>query len=412
MLLARHRLVSWIGSPALLLSLLLLDTNPSLAQKNTTRLPFRLVNNLIVLSSRINGSDTLHLILDTGLKNSIICELNAGEILELEEAREIRVMGLGEGSPVEAIHSGGNVLEIGNMEFPDQDFVVLSNTFLQMSNKMGTRIHGMLGMKAFGDYVLSIDYERRFLSLSSAGSFKLPRNGRYTSLPLQIESGRPFLEIIITTENGSSWPVKLLLDSGASNALWLDSHSLEGFTIPEGSRYCYLGCGISGEVHGLMSRMQRVDIGKYSLSDVIVSYPDSLSIIRDETVKGRNGSLGSEIIKRFNVCLDFPGRQIHLLPNHSFEKLFHYDMSGIEVIADVPDLPAYTISRVREGSTAHLAGARAGDKIHSINNVPVRNLNLDDVYRNLEGREGKKVRMVLQRGDEKFKISFLLEEYI
>jgi hypothetical protein len=370
------------------------------------------VNNLIVLTSRINGSDTLHFILDTGLKNSIICELEAGEILELEEAREIRVMGLGEGSPVEAIHSGGNVLEIGDMEFRDQDFVVLSNTFLQMSNKMGTRIHGMLGMKAFEDYVLSLDYERRFLTLSSPEPFKLPKNGKYTSLPLQIESGRPFLEIIITAESGSSWPVKLLLDSGASNALWLDSHSLDGFMIPEGSRYCYLGCGISGEVHGLMSRIKRVDIGKYSLEDVIVSYPDSLSIIREETVQGRNGSLGSEIIKRFHVCLDFPGRKIHLLPNRNFHNRFHYDMSGIEIIADVPDLPAYTISRVREGSTAHLAGARAGDRIHSINNISVRNLSLDDVYRNLEGREGKKVRMVLRRGEEKIKISFLLEEYI
>ena len=375
-------------------------------------MPFSVANNLIILTARINGSDTLHFILDTGLKNSIICELENDETLDLEEAREIRVMGLGEGSPVEAIHSGGNILEVGGMTFPDQDFVVLSNNFLQMSNKMGTRIHGMLSMHVFYDYVVEIDYDRKYISLIPPASFKLPKSQKYTSLPLQIESGRPFLEITIITENGSSFPVKLLLDSGASNSLWLDIHSMKGYTIPEGSRYCYLGCGLSGDVHGLMSRVKRVDIGKYSLPDVIVSYPDSLTIIREEAVYGRNGSLGSEIFKRFDIYLDFPGREIHLIPNRSYHDKFHYDMSGIEVMAEVPDQTAYVISRVREGSAAHMAGIRTGDRIISINNVPASKYRLDDIYRNLLGKEGKKVRMVILRGDERIKLSFQLEEYI
>ena len=102
---SRHRWFSLIISIALLFVLICTPAGTCRAQKSIARMPFSVANNLIILTARINGSDTLHFILDTGLKNSIICELENDETLDLEEAREIRVMGLGEGSPVEAIHS-------------------------------------------------------------------------------------------------------------------------------------------------------------------------------------------------------------------------------------------------------------------------------------------------------------------
>lgn len=371
-----------------------------------------MANNLIILSARINDSDTLNFILDTGLKNSIICELSTGEILDLQEAREIRVMGLGAGSPTEAIHSAGNVLQLGGFEFPGQDFVVLSDNILQLSRKMGTRIHGLLSMQVFHGYIVEIDYENRYISITTPESFGLSEPMEYASLPLQMESGKPFLVVTITDDEGNSFPVKLLLDSGASNALWLDINSLDGFHMPEKSRHCYLGCGISGEVKGFLSRMRQADIGPFSLKDVLVSFPDSLAIAQQEPIPGRNGSLGSEILKRFDVILDFPGKMIHIRPNHNFQHKFEHDMSGVEVISEIPDGPVYIISRVREGSTAHKAGIREGDRILSLNNHPASAFSLDDIYRNFLGQEGEIVRMVILRGEKKLTVNFLLEEYI
>ncbi len=382
------------------------------AQRNPVRLPFRMANNLIILPARINGSDTLHFILDTGLKTSILCELDSSQTLDLKEAREIRVVGLGDGIPAEAIQSGGNLLEIGPLSFPGQDFIVLSDNILQLSRKMGTRIHGMLSIHAFPGYVIEIDYDSRFLSFHPSGSFREPGTGKYASLPLLMESGKPFLMLRLTNRQGRTFPVKLLLDSGASNAIWLDVNSLENFSIPDNSRYCYLGCGISGNVKGLMSRMEKVEIGPYSLPEVLVSFPDSQSIAQQETVSGRNGSVGSEILKRFDVILDLSGQKIHLRPNRSFSRKFHSDMSGMEVIAERPDHPVFTISRIREGSVADLAGARAGDRILSINKVPAERYSLDEIYRQLLGKEGKKVELHVLRGEEILKFSFRLEEYI
>jgi hypothetical protein len=45
-------------------------------KQKSMSLPFRTVNNLILIPVQINDSDTLQFIFDTGLENSIICELD------------------------------------------------------------------------------------------------------------------------------------------------------------------------------------------------------------------------------------------------------------------------------------------------------------------------------------------------
>ena len=91
---------------------------------------------------------------------------------------------------------------------------------------------------------------------------------------------------------------------------------------------------------------------------------------------------------------------------------FRYNMSGLEVMTPVPDQRKYMIARVRDDSRAALAGVRAGDEIISINGVQVSAYNLDQVYKSMLGREGKKIRMIMQRKQEKIRLSFRLEEYI
>ena len=404
----KYHLSKW----ALILVLVFLQTTIAHTQKIEERLPFRMANNLIILSAKINGSDSLSFILDTGLKNSIICEHGERDALDLVESHQMQVVGLGDGNPTDAIHSSGNILEVGGLNFSEQDFIVISENILQLSHKMGTRVHGMLSMSVFYDYVVEIDYQRRHISFTSPESYKLHNSNKYSSIPFLIESGKPFLEITIIGEDGRSYPVKLLLDSGASNAIWLDINSMEGFLIPERKVHTYLGSGISGNLQGTLCRVKQVKIGDYSLNDVLVSFPDSMSIAQQEQVPGRNGSIGSEILKRFDVIIDFPEKLIHLRPNRSFKQKFNYDMSGIEVMAEVPDQPIFVVTRVREGSPAYNAGIRTGDMILSINNVSVYDFSMDDIYKRFVGPEGKNIKMVILRADEKIKLNFVLEDFI
>lgn len=76
-------------------------------------------------------------------------------------------------------------------------------------------------------------------------------------------------------------------------------------------------------------------------------------------------------------------------------------MSGLEILAPDPFEHLYFIAGVRKQSKAELAGIRPGDEILSINGTPTIQLHLDEIYHNLLGNEGKKIRA-----------HFRLEKYI
>ena len=376
-------------------------------------MPFRTVNELILIPVQINGSDTLQFIFDTGLENSIICELEADEVLELKHAREVQVRGIGSGNKIDAIQSKGNSLRVGDVTIPDQDYVILSNNVWQLSRKMGTRIHGLLNMHAFEQYIIAIDYDRRHLTFYQPGYFRRHENlDGYTSFQVDICMGAPCIDATIHTVSSSSYPVKLMLDTGAGNALSLDTGSLPGYSIPEGSRDCYLGCSINGNIKGKIGRIKGMDIGPYHLQDVLVSYPDPQAAAPGEAGQGPNGSLGAELLRRFNLIIDYPDKKIHIMANSAYDDEFRYDMSGIELMVPVPYEHRYIISGIREQSKAALAGIRPGDEILTINGTPSDQLSLDDIYKSLLGNDGKKIRLELLREGEKIRASFRLEKYI
>ena len=376
-------------------------------------LPFRMVNKLILIPVQINGSDTLQFILDTGLENSIICELEADEVLELKHAREVMIRGIGSADPIDAIQSKGNSLRVGEITIQDQDYIILSSNVLQLSRKMGTKIHGLLNMQAFQEYMIEIDYDRRLLTFYEPGYFREHKNlDGYSSLRIDIKNAAPFIDATIFTNDGTSRPVKLMLDTGAGNALSLDTGSLPGYSIPDSSRDGYLGCSINGNIEGKVGRIRGMDIGPFHLQDVLVSYPDSQVVLLNEAVQGRNGSLGSELLRRFNMILDYPDKKIHIMANSAFDDEFHYDMSGLEILVPVPDEHRYIIAGIRKQSRAELAGISPGDEILTINGIPAIQLNLDEIYKYLLGNDGKKIRLELLRGDKKIRASFRLETYI
>jgi hypothetical protein len=379
-------------------------------EPGSTRVPFKMVNKLILLPVQINGSDTLQFILDSRLENSIICELEANEVLELKQAREVQIGGIGS---IDAIQSSGNSLRVGDLTIPDQDCLVLSNNVLQLSSKMGARIHGLLNMHAFEEYIVEIDYDHRYLILYQPAYFREHYNLEgYASIRMDILNGAPCIEVTIFTNKGTSCPVELMLDVGTGNALSLNTGSLAAYSLPERSLDACLGYGFNGNVKGKVGRIKGVEIGPYHLKDVLVSLPESQEIAHNESGNGRNGSLGSEFLRRFNMIIDYPEKMIHIKANKAFDDEFHYDMSGLEIQVPVPDEHRYIITGVQKQSRAGLAGIMSGDEILSINGTPCIQLGLDEIYKCFLGSDGKKIRLELLREDKRIRASFRLKKYI
>jgi len=375
-----------------------------------TVIPFKLVNNLMIISLSLNKSDTMNFILDTGVKTALLIGLQTGDSLQLKYARKIKIKGLGEGDDVEAIHSFGNRIELKGVYGLNQDILILLKDVFFFSSKLGMRIHGIIGHDVFKNFVVEINYERREITLKEHRKFK--PNKRDKLLKISIEEGKPYLEAIISMSDGTALKTKLIIDTGASHALSLDILSNDSIKLPLKVREAYLGRGLNGDIRGKIGRMSSINIGGYELNNLLTSFPDSSSMRHTVLISRRNGNVGAEILKRFHLTFDYLNQRMLIRPNNNFKKPFSYNMSGIELMTPVPGLPIFSISDIDDDSPAERAGLRKGDQLLYLNNKIAFQYTLNDIISLFQSKAGKKITLVVQRNQEVLKFEFLLEKPI
>jgi len=373
---------------------------------------FDLANNLIIIPVIINNSDTLHFILDTGINNTIITELSMGDSLSLKYSRQTKMKGLGSGEPLDALISTENTFMIPGIIGNNQEMCVLMQDVFHLSSILGIRVHGLIGYKIFSQFIIHIDYVRKVITLYDPEHFRYKPGRDDKTLPLVISNMKPYVYGTVLNEKGREVTVKLLIDSGANHAIWLLPGTREGLAMPSRTVNMYLGSGLSGNINGRIGRLPSFRLGPFSFPQVIVAYPDTLSLQNIIWADGRNGSLGAEILRRFDVTLDYSNHRITLRPNKYFHAPFTVNRAGITISAPIPGTAYYLISDLRKNSSAVRAGLKRGDKLDKINGKQVSHMTMDDIYRIFEGKAGKRIKMVVFRHNLPFVTYFYLEDFI
>ena len=207
-------------------------------------------------------------------------------------------------------------------------------------------------------------------------------------------------------------PVKLMIDTGASQPLMLSSNSNEKITVPTRHVKGYLGRGLSGDIYGAMGRVNRLSFDKYSLSEVISSFPEDSSMYQAFTERKQNGNIGGELLKRFSVIFDYANEKLYLDKNSNYKKPFSYNMSGISLMAIGPALNIFIISNIVQPSPASKADLKEGDIILSVNGIRSKDITLSNFSELVHKRPGKRIRIKVYRDGKFLKKKFRLERIL
>lgn len=379
-------------------------------KKKSITIDFKSSSNLIIIPVAINNSDTLNFILDTGVRYPIITELPFVNKLNLNFLQPINIKGLGEGEQLTAYRSGNNVININGLVAYDQEIQMIISENFQISHILGIPVHGLIGFNLFKDYVVKIDYTNNKITLIKPEYFTYKEKDKDIVFPLTFEQNKPFVRTSIVTDKNEDVPVKLLVDTGASDALWLSTNSDSRISLPESHIETFLGRGLSGDLFGKKGRIGAIWVGPLVLYEPIVAFPDNELVDQLIGKNDRNGTLGAEILRRFYVTMDYPNKRLILRPNSDIKDQFNYNMSGLEVTNPMPGAPIFLISNIRTNSPAYYAGLQENDQIIAINNSNHKTLNLNDINLLFQSQEERKIKMTVLRNGEQVKTEFFLKK--
>ncbi|GAA3615776.1 PDZ domain-containing protein [Flavivirga amylovorans] len=442
-----------IKKPINLILIIFCFTNLSFSQnkftienkKQSDKINFKLINNLIIIPVEVNGVN-LSFLLDTGVSKPIIFNfLNVSDTLKIKDTETIFLRGLGNGESVEALKSKNNIFKIGDAIKLSQDLYAVYDSNLNFAPRLGFPVHGIIGFDLFKDLIVEINYSKKILKLTTPEAYTYKKCKKCERLNLEFYNNKPYINAQVIM-NREMIPIKLLIDSGGSDALWLFEDDSLGIRSSNKFFYDFLGHGLSGSVYGKRSKVRNLLLKSFMLDKVNVSFPDSTYILHARKHKNRNGSLSGNILKRFNVIFDYRRAIITLTKNRYFNEKFQYNKSGIELSHDGYRLvrekdgasqnkddkygnsqnqgtkiiidtkyklslkPAYVVVELRKDSPAEKAGLLIGDVILSINNKDTYQFKLQELIHKFYEDSGKRIKLKVERHGIILTVDFKLED--
>lgn len=370
-------------------------TFPSKQKKGNVS--FRFVKNLIIIPLQINGKGPFNFILDTGVNPLIITDPTIKDSLNVIGLRPIKISGFGEGDEVDAFYSNTTNVSISNASINSIPTVVLKEDLFNLSNHIGIKVHGLIGFNFFNSFIVKVNYVSKRIIFWTP---KLKQQIKGEKIAIELLDNKPYITTKIETENGII-SVKLIVDCGASHALSLEKFNAEAFPLPSKNISANLGIGISGLISGNVGRINKLWLGKYVFTDVLASFPNYNDAAKKTMQPTRNGNLGADVLKHFNVVYDYQNASMYLQKNENFSRPFEHDMSGIELYITSGDAQC-VIGRIEKDSPAEIAGLLANDVITAINFKAIETYTLDEIGNLFKSDNGKTVLVEIYRGNRTY----------
>jgi hypothetical protein len=312
------------------------------------------------------------------------------------------------------------------------------------TTSIGIPIHGILGADFFTDNIVEIQYDtKRIVVYRKETKRFITKILNYKKIFFNIKDKKPYIPVSISIEEKTQQNLELLVDTGLSDGLWIFEKELN----IENKKYIddYLGAGIGGSIFGKRVRFNTINFSDYEFREPIISLPDTISFLKKNILNQRDGSVGGEILKRFNVIFNYNKKIMYLEKNNEFYNKFYYNMAGFDVChngvdvveqknqSDLPNKgidvtgliyeyskinfkyilkPGIEISYIRKKSVADKAGLKVNDKIVSINGKRAANYKLSEILEILQKNIDEIVVVEVERKQKIIKVELLLKEEI
>ena len=357
------------------------------AAKHITYIPFTLLTGgvIIIRATLDNNKDSLNFVLDTGSGGISLDSTTASYLGVERKLSDKTVRGIAGIKNVEFTYNHTLNLEgvsVANLDFHINDYDILTSAY-------GIRIDGIIGYSFFRRFIVAIDYEKMMFEVLTPGTFKYPRGGyllkpQFSTLPMQMASVRDNEDIT----------AKFYFDTGAGLCMLLNENLVQDSSLLRSKRKLYPteAEGLGGKKSMSLTVVKEVRVGPYKFRNVpVYVFNDEFNITQYPVL---GGLLGNDLMRRFNIIVNYPEQQIYIKPNKRYTDSFDYSYSGLGMyLVD----GSITVTDIMKKSPAEDAGFIPGDIVLGVDNDLSGNI---QSYKTHLQNAGARIKVLISRKGE------------
>jgi hypothetical protein len=278
-------------------------------------------------------------------------------------------------------------LQVDSMNFHVNDYEILTSVY-------GIKIDGIVGFSFLSRYIVRLDYDKEQMEVYSKGVFKYKKGGTIL---------RPFLGTIpiqtLKFRDDHTMVNKFYFDTGAGLSFLLSKNYVTDSSVMRKGKpepVVTQAEGLGGKMKMELTTVKEVILGPYKFRKVPTFVFDDIYNVTSYPFLG--GLIGNDILRRFNVTLNYDKREIHIIPNHRYHESFDYSYTGLGIYYVNGKV---IVEDVVADSPGEKAGLEPGDVIIGVNNNYSNNI---QQYKNMLQSTGVRIRLLVLRGGELFEI--------
>lgn len=347
-------------------------------------IPFTvLTGGIIVVHGFLDDfKDTLNFVLDTG-SGGISIDSTTCEYFGLKKEMSNRtVRGIAGMKTVEFTYNHTLYLsgiKVDNLDFHINDYDLLTAAY-------GIRIDGIIGYSFLRRFIVQLDYDSSIAIIRTPGTFKYPRGGyllkpQFSTLPMQQ----------VNIADNTDVNAKFYFDTGAGLCMLLNDDMVQDSSLLRRKRKLWAteAEGLGGKKSMSLSVIKEVKLGPYHFRNVpVYIFDDEYNVTNYPILCGL---IGNDILRRFNVILNYPEQQIYIKPNKHYQDSFDYSYTGLGIYIVNNQI---TVTDIMKKSPAEEAGFKEGDIIMGVDNNLSANI---QTYKALLQNAGSKIQVLIMR---------------
>ena len=367
--------------------------------KLLTSFRFRqLSGGVIMLNARFaNFPDTLNFILDTGSGGISLDSATVDYFRITPTPSDMTILGIAGIRKVSFIYN--QKLRLPGLTVDSLNFHI--NNYDILTQVYGEKIDGIIGYSLLSRYIFNINYDSSRISIFSNGRMRYPRGGwLYEPIlrTLPVQSAR--IRDAVTTNS------RFLFDIGAGLCIMLNRDFLEDSNFLDKKRKLYAkeAEGVGGKVDMHLTVIKEMRMGPYRFKNVpVFVFDDTYNLTSYPYL---SGIIGNELLRRFNLILNYAKREFYFIPNSRYQESFDYAYSGIELYYVDGQI---ILGDVATDSPAEVAGLQEGDILVGINNLLGVNI---QQFKTALQNAGEKVRVIVNRDGKLMEFNFKIKSIL